>query len=67
LDELVSRLTNQGITIYLLDLTRTDIGVSVVRAVSPSLQPFTATVSAERFRQAGNQLAEGGKQGVPLM
>jgi ribosomal protein S12 methylthiotransferase accessory factor len=60
---LASHLRSHGIRIFLLDHTREDIGVSVVRAVSPELQPFSTAVSTSRFSQAcreneGSDIAE---------
>jgi ribosomal protein S12 methylthiotransferase accessory factor len=52
LDGLVSRLSRRGIRLFLLDHTRKDIGVPVVRAVSPDLQPFSVAVSTERLARA---------------
>jgi thiazole/oxazole-forming peptide maturase SagD family component len=67
--DLIGRLSNHGIPVFLLDLTRADLGVTVVRAVSPMLQPFTAAVSTERFRQALRQSkgVEAGTKCIPLM
>lgn len=46
---LIDSLADRGVKVSLVDLTRTDIGVAVVRAVSPDLQPFSAKVSTERY------------------
>jgi len=52
---LAGHLHNHGIRLFLVDLTRQDIGVAVARAVSPELQPFSAAVSTTRFAQARRQ------------
>ena len=66
LDGLLAHLKEQGIDVFLHDLTRPDIGVPVMRALAPHLQPFAATVITERLqrcrRAAGANLVEG----VPL-
>jgi ribosomal protein S12 methylthiotransferase accessory factor len=60
---LTDHLRNLGIRLFLVDLTRQDIGVAVARVVSPDLQPFSATASTRRFSQAcrdneGSNVAE---------
>ena len=70
LDQLTARLNEQGIPIFLFDMTRHDIGVHSVRAVSPALQPFApaAPLSTERLRRTLEQ--SGGVAsiaGIPLM
>jgi len=69
LEGLAIRLSNRGIPLFLFNMTRADVGVCVVRALSPALQPFTATVSSERLRrvqaQSGSQ--EEGTSRVSLM
>jgi len=49
LDALANRLHACGIDILLVGLTRPELRIAVVRAVSPDLQPFAATVSTERL------------------
>ena len=46
---LIDWLGTHGIRIFLVDLTRQDIVVPVVRAISPDLQPFSPDVSTERY------------------
>ena len=69
LDSLVGRLISNGAPLFLFDMTRRDIGVSVVRAMCPALQPFTATVSSDRLKraQALNGGSRAGLTRVPLM
>jgi ribosomal protein S12 methylthiotransferase accessory factor len=64
LEGLVDWLGTRGIQIFLVDLTRQDIGVPVVRAVSPDLQPFSSDVSTERY--ASLISATGGGDGATL-
>jgi ribosomal protein S12 methylthiotransferase accessory factor len=70
LDQLIANLHARDLPMFLLELTRADIDVHVVRAVSPALQPFSPTVpvATQRLRHA---LKESGgaasTQGVPLM
>lgn len=49
LEGLVNWLRARGVRIFLVDLTRQDIGVPVVRAISPELQPFSSDVPTERY------------------
>ncbi|MBV9980380.1 YcaO-like family protein [Bradyrhizobium sp.] len=49
LEGLVGHLRAKGVRLYLLDHTRQDVSVAVVRAVSPDLQPFSTAVSTKRF------------------
>ena len=49
LDGLTTRLEGQGIAVYLADLSRADLGVSVMRAVAPHLQPFSGAVTTQRL------------------
>lgn len=49
LDALTDHLRNRGVRLFLLDHTRQDIGINVMRAVSPDLQPFSTAVSTKRF------------------
>src|SRR6267143_2878059 len=42
---MIGHLRDRGIRLFLVDHTRQDIGVAVARAVSPDLQPFSASVS----------------------
>jgi ribosomal protein S12 methylthiotransferase accessory factor len=69
LEALIERLAGRGVPLFLFDMTRPDVGVSVVRAVSPALQPFTAVVSTERLRhvQAMGLGMEATTANVPLM
>ena len=66
---LAVRLANRDIPLFLFDMTRPDVGVRVVRALSPALQPFTTTVSSERLKrvQAQNDSLEEGTSRVSLM
>ena len=66
-DGLVAHLSRCGIRLFLLDHTRKDIGIPVVRAVSPDLQPFSATVSIERFIRARTEKGNTVVMGIPLL
>jgi thiazole/oxazole-forming peptide maturase SagD family component len=50
---LTAQLRDRNIRLFAVDLTRPDIGVPVVRALSPELQPYTADVVTERLRSCG--------------
>ena len=63
LAELIERLHEGGVRVYLLDLSRTDLGVPVVRAVAPELQPY---VSDARTRRAKRVVASSGLRGPPI-
>lgn len=54
----VTRLSGHGVRLFVLDLTRPDIGIPVVRMVSPDLQPYTSGVVTERLRRT--RAANGG-------
>jgi thiazole/oxazole-forming peptide maturase SagD family component len=49
LDAIAAFLAAHDIRIFLVDLTREELGVPVVRAVSPDLQPFSSAVSTKRY------------------
>ena len=49
LANLVRRLSDDGIVVHLVDLTRPDVGVPVVRAVAPRLQPYATSVTTQRL------------------
>lgn len=51
LEALVGRLLDLDVPVFLFDMTRPDIAVHAVRAVSPALQPFTDTVSTDRLKR----------------
>jgi thiazole/oxazole-forming peptide maturase SagD family component len=62
-DLVVRHLDERDIAVYLLDLQRADLGVSVVRAIAPSLQPFSLSIATQRFSRqrrmgAGHSLGE---------
>ena len=46
-----ARLTALGIDVFTLDLTRSDIGVPVVKVVAPGLQPFPSAHVGDRLRR----------------
>ncbi len=46
---LLRHLEAHGVRVYHIDLTRADIGVPVMRAVSPDLQPFSLDALCGRF------------------
>ena len=67
--QLTATMAAKGIEVALLDLTRPDIAVSIVRAVAPKLQPMPGEIITRRLRQA---LSETGgthhwTRGLPLM
>lgn len=49
---LAARLGRNGIPVFLVDMTRPEIGVPVVRAVAPGLQPFGADARTPRLAAA---------------
>lgn len=69
LEHLVDRLSACGVRIFLIDLTRPDLNIPVVRAVSAALQPFAASVLTERFARL-RCCTDGGEaatSGTPLV
>lgn len=46
-----ARLASNGVRLFVLDLTRPDIGVAVARVVSPDLQPYNSGVVTDRLWQ----------------
>lgn len=66
---LIGWLRDRGIKVFLVDLTRQDIGVPVMRAVSPDLQPFSSHVSTERYVSLVSQTGggDGATLGTPLL
>jgi thiazole/oxazole-forming peptide maturase SagD family component len=48
-DGLVRHLEAMNVPIFAVDLTRNNIGVPVLRALSPNLQPFSLDEECERF------------------
>jgi ribosomal protein S12 methylthiotransferase accessory factor len=69
LEALIAQLADRDVPLFLFDMTRPDVDISVVRAVSPALQPFTAAVSTERLKrlQAKGLGVEAMTRNVPLM
>jgi ribosomal protein S12 methylthiotransferase accessory factor len=49
LAELIRRLKNHGIDLWLSDLTRSDFDVATARAFAPTLQPFPSTYRGRRL------------------
>lgn len=66
---LTGHLHARGIRFFLVNHTRQDIAVAVVRAVSPDLQPFASTVSTERFAEARreNEKLHIAEREIPLL
>jgi ribosomal protein S12 methylthiotransferase accessory factor len=66
---LTDHLRSHGIRLFLVDHTRQDISVTVARAVSPDLQPFSAAVSTKRFAQAcrANEASKLAERATPLL
>ncbi len=62
-------LNRRGVRLLLLDLTRPDIDVPVVRAVCADLQPYTANIVTERLRRwrAENHARHLSTAEIPLM
>lgn len=62
-------LKARGIRVFLVDLTRQDIGIPVVRAVSPDLQPFSPDISTERYVSLVSRTGggSGATLGTPLL
>jgi thiazole/oxazole-forming peptide maturase SagD family component len=69
LEDLMGLLAKKDVPVFLFDMTRHDVGVPVVRAVSPALQPFTDAVSTKRLERARAQSgdAQAKVKDVPLM
>src|SRR5262249_31490419 len=51
LPALIPRLDRHGVRLFVVDLTRADIGIAVARVVSPQLQPYATDVVTERLRR----------------
>lgn len=49
LDGLIRRLSEHGTRVWLVDLTRGDYGVAVIRALAPALQPFPSSHRSARL------------------
>jgi thiazole/oxazole-forming peptide maturase SagD family component len=49
--DIALHMTQHKINIYLVDHTRTDIDIPVIRAISPQLQPFSAIAITERLKE----------------
>lgn len=50
--ELIKRLENRGIGVWLCDLTRPDFGVAAARAIAPALQAFPSRHRSQRLLSA---------------
>jgi ribosomal protein S12 methylthiotransferase accessory factor YcaO len=59
-------LNEFGIGLFLLDLTRPEIGVAAVRAISPKLQPFDTSVTTQRLARARRESGGTATTAVPL-
>ncbi|MGL4241186.1 MAG: YcaO-like family protein, partial [Beijerinckiaceae bacterium] len=46
---LIGHLETMSVPVYAVDLSRSDIGVPVMRALSPNLQPFSLDATCQRF------------------
>lgn len=69
LAELSAIFLKGGVEVALVDLARPDLGIPVVSAVAPELQPFPGDTATERLRHAV-AMHGGGQQwtgGVPLL
>jgi thiazole/oxazole-forming peptide maturase SagD family component len=64
---LLGHLRTRGVRLHLLDHTRQDVGVAVVRAVSPDLQPFSTAVSTKRFVEARRDRENIAEREIPLL
>lgn len=69
LRELLTRLQSHGIRLFTVDLTRDDIGVPVMRALSPELQPFVPAALTQRLISAIKTYGGGSQHtiGTPLI
>jgi ribosomal protein S12 methylthiotransferase accessory factor len=69
LHEVVNVLTGRNIRLFLIELTRKDLDIPVVRAVSPDLQPFSRTATTTRFINVWNDTGGGDRAtaGTPLL
>ena len=52
LDLLKQRITNAGMKAYVVDLTRTDLGIPALQVLIPELQPATPAVITDRLQAA---------------
>ena len=68
-EDLAAVLAGKGIRLAHVDLTRSDLAIPVARAVSPDLQPFTASVATARLAScaAAYPRPDANNLGVPLM
>jgi ribosomal protein S12 methylthiotransferase accessory factor len=48
---LVGHLKDRGLDVFTIDLTRPDIAVPVIRALTPGLQPFSERVMTPRLAE----------------
>lgn len=48
-EPIAAHLSKAGIDVYLATLTRPEIGIDVVRAIAPQLQPLVRTIETERL------------------
>lgn len=48
-EPIASHLSKAGIDVYLVTQTRPDIGIDVVRAIAPQLQPFVRSIETHRL------------------
>ena len=46
---MIERVTSIGTPVYLLDATRDDVGVPVVRAIAPGLRPWWSRLADGRL------------------
>jgi ribosomal protein S12 methylthiotransferase accessory factor len=69
LSALTRRVSESAVRLCAIDLTRADIGVAVVRIVSPDLQPYSADVVSKRLRacRAANGDRHMAAASMPLM
>lgn len=56
--DLAAHLRDRGVSLCLVDHTRPDIGIPVVRAMSPMLQPFTSGIRSDRSMNLATVFAE---------
>jgi thiazole/oxazole-forming peptide maturase SagD family component len=59
-EPVAAHLLKAGIDVYLVTQTRSEIGIDVVRAIAPQLQPYARSIATERLK-----LERGASSGAP--
>lgn len=63
-EPIASHLSKAGIDVYLVTQTRSDIGIDVIRAIAPQLQPFVRAIETQRL--IAERAASSGAPGLAL-